>query len=269
MKRGKCELCHRIRDLHDSHYLPKAGYKSAREGSLANPNPIVLAGGKARHSSVQIRGYKFCTECEGRLNKGGEAWVLKVTPKTYGGKFAIHEMIRDAPVIHMREGFVLLESTKIPTIDMEKLIYFAMSIFWRGTLKWSDVQGGKIPTVTLNIRQKDAMRLFLLGCNSFPRDAVLRIAIWPFEKVPPMICPSSFASDSTVKMFSFYFSGFIFSLATGKNIPDPIKRVDAYRKRVLIISRDLGQKTWGRYQAADRKCGQLVDREDSSRDSRR
>jgi hypothetical protein len=106
MKRGKCELCHRIRDLHDSHYLPKAGYKSAREGSLANPNPIVLAGGKARHSSVQIRGYKFCTECEGRLNKGGEAWVLKVTPKTYGGKFAIHEMIRDAPVIHMREGFV-------------------------------------------------------------------------------------------------------------------------------------------------------------------
>jgi len=27
MKRGKCELCRAVADLHDSHYLPKSGYK--------------------------------------------------------------------------------------------------------------------------------------------------------------------------------------------------------------------------------------------------
>jgi hypothetical protein len=27
MKRGKCDLCRAVADLHDSHYLPKSGYK--------------------------------------------------------------------------------------------------------------------------------------------------------------------------------------------------------------------------------------------------
>ena len=80
MKRGKCELCHAVADLRDSHYLPKSGYKKMRASDLKNPNPVVLSGGKAKQSSLQVRDYKFCGACEERFNKGGEAWILNKTP---------------------------------------------------------------------------------------------------------------------------------------------------------------------------------------------
>jgi hypothetical protein len=34
MKKGKCELCHAVADLHDSHYMPKSGYKKMRATEL-------------------------------------------------------------------------------------------------------------------------------------------------------------------------------------------------------------------------------------------
>jgi hypothetical protein len=47
MKRSKCELCHALVDLRDSHHLPKSGYnksgyKKMRASDLKNPNPVVL-----------------------------------------------------------------------------------------------------------------------------------------------------------------------------------------------------------------------------------
>jgi hypothetical protein len=54
MKRGKCELCHAVAELRDSHYLPKSGYKKMRASDLKNPNPLVLSGGKAKQRSMQV-----------------------------------------------------------------------------------------------------------------------------------------------------------------------------------------------------------------------
>ena len=53
MKRGKCELCHTLADLRDSHYLPKSGYKKMRASDLKNPNPVVLSG--ARPNKARCR----------------------------------------------------------------------------------------------------------------------------------------------------------------------------------------------------------------------
>ena len=90
MKRGKCELCRAVADLHDSHCLPKSGYKKMRGSDLKNPNPVVLTGGKAKQSSLQVRDYKFCGACEERFNQGGEAWILNKIPQNYGDPFWLH-----------------------------------------------------------------------------------------------------------------------------------------------------------------------------------
>jgi hypothetical protein len=84
MKRGKCELCRAVADLHDSHYLPKSGYKKMRANELKNPNLVVLSAGKAKQSSLQVRDYKFCGACEERFNKGGETWILNKIAQNYG-----------------------------------------------------------------------------------------------------------------------------------------------------------------------------------------
>src|SRR5438094_3704486 len=58
-----------------------------RASDLKNPNPVVLSGGKAKQSSLQVRDYKFCGACEERFNKGGEAWILNKIPQNYGDPF--------------------------------------------------------------------------------------------------------------------------------------------------------------------------------------
>ncbi len=84
MQHGKCELCHAMRDLHDSHYMPRGGYKRVRAPELRNVHPVVVSGGKASQSSLQVRDHKFCTDCEARFNNGGEKWVLKHIPQDSG-----------------------------------------------------------------------------------------------------------------------------------------------------------------------------------------
>ena len=245
MKKGKCELCHLVRDLHDSHFLPRGGYKRTRAKVLKNPNPMILSGGKIKQSSRQVSDYKFCTECEARLNNGGENSVLSVVPADYGEKFKIHDRLRGVTPIVVRDGFLLFRESSISAIDLQSLIYFGMSIFWRATLRWSPVDGGSPPQLLMNLRQKEAIRNFLLGkAAALPRDLALTVAIWPFDKVSPMNFVPTQDSESSYRRYWFYFSGFLFFLALSKRIPAHVKRTCAYRSKVLTLSVELGQYAW-------------------------
>lgn len=241
MELGKCELCHFTRDLHDSHYLPKGGYKRSRAPNLKNPNPIVLSDGKAKQSSNQIRDYKFCTECEKRFNIGGEAWVISKVPAQYGEKFEIHSLLDTATPSVARDGFLLFPAANIPDIDLTKLVYFGMSMFWRATLDWSPVDGGIPPKLFMNARQKEAVRQFLLGNGSLPKDMVLTVAVWPFKKVGPANLAPNQVEGGVYRKYRFYFSGFIFVLSFGKTIPAEVKRTCAYRAKVLTVSTKIGK----------------------------
>ena len=184
MKRGKCELCRAVADLHDSHYLPKSGYKKMRANELKNPNPVVLSGGKAKQSSLQVRDYKFCGACEERFNKGGETWILNKIPQNYGDPFWLHTLLNSkSPTVIGND--LLFPQAGIPELDMAKLVYFALSIFWRGTRRWSAVEGGQPPKLYLG-RHEKAIRAFLLGRGKLPEDVVITVAVWPYKKVYPM-----------------------------------------------------------------------------------
>ena len=72
-----CGLCQLDRPLVDSHLLPAAAYKLAREPDRQNPNPIVVTPGHAGSSSRQISDEFLCRECEDRFSKRGERYVLR------------------------------------------------------------------------------------------------------------------------------------------------------------------------------------------------
>jgi hypothetical protein len=65
-----------------------------------------------------------------------------------------------APII--RGDDLLFPKPVIPKVDMAHLVYFALSIFWRGTRRWSAVEEGRPPELDLG-GQEEAIRLFLLG----------------------------------------------------------------------------------------------------------
>jgi hypothetical protein len=238
MKRGKCELCHAFADLRDSHYLPKSGYKKMRASDLKNPNPVVLSGGKAKQSSLQVRDYKFCGACEERFNKGGEAWILNKIPQNYGEPFWLHILLNSkTPTVNGDD--LLFSQAGIPEVDIAKLVYFALSIFWRGTRLWSAVEGGQPPKLYLG-RQEMAIRAFLLGRGKLPKDVVVTVAVWPYKKVYPMAMMPRADAGTGYRSYWFYFFGFIFLLALGRKIPAQQRRTCSYHSPEKFLTLSLG-----------------------------
>ena len=244
MKRGKCELCHAIADLHDSHYLPKGGYKRTRASGIKNPHPVVLSGGKARQSSQQVRDYKFCGACEERFNKGGEAWVLSNILQNYGDAFWLHALLNSqTPILNGEDR--LFTQASIPKVDMARLVYFALSIFWRGTRRWSAVDGGRPPVLYLG-RQENAIRSFLLGRGKLPEEVVVTVAVWPYNKVPPASLMPRGLAKTGYRSYWFYYFGFIFLLVIGKEIPARLRKTCSYHspQKFLTLSLELGSVVW-------------------------
>ena len=244
MQHGKCELCGTVRDLHDSHYLPKGGYKRNRAGQLKNPNPVVISNGRAMQSSHQIRDYKFCAQCEKRFNDGGEAWVLSQIPADYAKPFPLHNVLDVSKAVRYADGTMLFPAANIPAVDLKKLVYFGMSLFWRGTRRWSPVDGGTPPKIYLNLKQEKAIRKFLLGKTTLPDDVVITVAIWPYKIVAPNFMVPRPDSGSAYRRYWFYYGGFIFLLAVGKNIPPRVRETCAYRNNVLTLNKKIGESVW-------------------------
>ncbi|MFL6436599.1 MAG: hypothetical protein ACJ71Q_03390 [Terriglobales bacterium] len=240
IRRGKCELCHAVAELRDSHFLPKSGYKKTRATDLKNPNPVVLSGGKAKQSSLQVRDHKFCGACEERFNKGGEAWILNNIPQNYGDPFFLHTLLNAKTPIVLGND-LLFSQASIPEVDMAKLVYFALSIFWRGTRHWSEVDGGR-PTKLYLGREEKAIRAFLLGRSKLPETVIIKVAVWPFNKVYPIASMPRAERGSGYRVYWFYFFGFIFRLALGKKIPAQERRTCSYHspERFLTLSPELG-----------------------------
>jgi hypothetical protein len=211
-----------------------------RASDLKNPNPVVLSGGKAKQSSLQVRDYKFCGACEGRLNKGGEAWILNKIPQNYGDPFWLHTLLNSkTPIVNGND--LLFPQASIPEVDMGKLVYFALSIFWRGTRRWRAVEGGQPEKLYLG-RQEKVIRSFLLGRGKLADDVVVSVAVWPYKKVYPMSIMPRAGAGTRYRSYWFYYFGFIFLLALGRKIPAAQRRTCSYHspEEFLTLSRGLG-----------------------------
>lgn len=106
MERGICKLCFLEKDLRESHYLPRSAYKSNRARALKNQNPVVL-GSKLKQDQSQVTDYVFCTDCEQRLSRNGESWVLARIPHDYGEPFGLQDSLENETPFSTESGLNL------------------------------------------------------------------------------------------------------------------------------------------------------------------
>jgi hypothetical protein len=105
--------------------------------SLGNPNPVVISHGRLKQVSDQLRGYTFCGDCEQMLSDKGEKWVLANLPEDQGSPFPLQDALIPEQPVFINDDFNVYEGRKIKAFKMDQLIYFGMSVFWRGaTRKW-------------------------------------------------------------------------------------------------------------------------------------
>jgi hypothetical protein len=160
---GVCKLCRQTKELQDSHYLPKGAYKANRAPALKNPSPVVLSNDEVLQSSAQLSDYMLCRDCEQKFNENGEKWVLRNIPRNYAERFPIVDALNAEVPLLADGGTKLYAGAAAKSLDMTKIVYFAISVFWLGAVhKWESTLRSEAPEVHL-CAYEEPLRQFLLG----------------------------------------------------------------------------------------------------------
>lgn len=122
--RDKCKLCGLVKELCDSHYLPKRLYAFLRAAQLQNPNPLMEVAGKLRQVSTQFRDYVFCETCEDLFSKHGEKWVLANIPHDYDAAFPLQNAINQVTPIFKGNDLVLCNVNGVTAFDIKSARVF-------------------------------------------------------------------------------------------------------------------------------------------------
>lgn len=241
-----CSLCQLAKELQESHYIPRFVYKTFRARQLKNQNPVLLTPRRGvRRGQRQMKDHVLCADCERRFNEGGEKWVLARLPRDYGESFSLQDhLIKEVP-FYSGPGLDLYEGAKITAFDMDKLVYFAASIFWRGAVHRWELDGQRVPRVELH-QHEEPIRLYLLGQSPFPSEVWLTTIIWPFK---PILNAATVPKPEHLpgwNRYWFYVSGLGFVLNFGSAVPPDIQERCSQNttQRVLTVERAFGEHVW-------------------------
>ena len=234
-----CALCHKQRPIRDSHLIPAALYKLVRraneEEEDGNPDPVHITQEAAWQSSKQMTGDLLCSECENRFSRMGEKYVVASALRT-GSHFPLADLIDEAAPIHVNPERAIYAVDDIEGLDVDKLVYFAASVFWRaGARRWSVSQSKKV-RLSLG-RYSENLRLFLLGETPFPEDIAIQFFV-DRERFARFMGPPVGGKAGQCHRYAFMIPGMQFVMYVGKGIPED-QRAVAFRSGGLLSYTDL------------------------------
>ena len=217
-----CRLCGRFDELRDSHLMPKAFYKLARQSGDVNPNPIVVFGGIARKTPAQVRDALLCQQCEHRFNVRGERWVIENGWRGEG-RFPLLTKLRAATPAQQLPDFTMYEKAAVSRVQIEQLVYFAVSVFWRTAVH--DWPGAN--RIDLGGAEHE-FRRYLLDEAPWPVDAVLQIVSdsRASEQNAVLFLSSPYDHAPDVRGYKCWVPGIMFQLLVG-DIPSNLRTLCA------------------------------------------
>jgi hypothetical protein len=233
---GVCRLCLREAVLLDSHMLPKALYRYLRMATWKNPNPIFMTASRAKQTSEQVHDHLLCATCEDRLNKEGENWVLKHCFRGRGHFPLKEKLLRTEPIQANEES--ALYAGDSPGVDIEKLVYFAASVFWRAAAhEWWILDHRK----RLHLGPyEERFRLFLLAKTDFPARAAITVGVATSDQREHLLLattPFGKRCKAGFHHYRFAIPGLEFGLFLGR-FPNIVTEACAVRskRRVIFVS---------------------------------
>lgn len=198
---GICKLCLQERELRDSHYIPASLYRRIKK--IAGADPVVMTPKLVMSTGRQIHDYVFCADCEHRLNVGGENYIITLCSD--GKDFPLRDMLatgRPTPL-----GPFLRFSGKQIGFDIQKLVYFATSMLWRGAVhpwKTIDRQTSQVAVGS----HMEEMRRFLMGEIPLPREIGLLVMVClDFDSQIHMLAPFLVGGEKTDTLFEMMIFG--------------------------------------------------------------
>lgn len=211
-----CALCLMHRPLRDSHLLPAALYRLARDASDRNPNPVIVTKAVASQRSAQISQYLLCGTCEDRFSRHGERHVLKNCARPSG--FRLLDALTAAPALCEGSSWRVVDISGQSAVAGDHYLYFAASVFWRAAVASWNVNGRRIPSLSLGAGYQEQFRKYLLDGAPFPALARMFVHAWTDAVDSTSIAPTS-SRVGGVYRHKFCIPGVGFTLFVGRSVP--------------------------------------------------
>jgi hypothetical protein len=157
--------------------MPRALYVKARgSGTSGNQDPFVMTKEGGKQSSYQTKDYVLCSDCEDRLNRNGERYVMGLVTKRNGSFPLLDELSKVRPTVK-GTAWEMYSVADAPNIDRNQLAYFAISVFWRASIHtWEQDEGEKI-RIDLGRKYNEEVRKYLMGESPVPQYAYLQLTV--------------------------------------------------------------------------------------------
>jgi hypothetical protein len=123
---------------------------------------------------------------------------------------------------------------------MERLVYFALSIFWRGAVHEWEADQGRTPFKVELCGYEEPIRQYLLGLAPVPSEVALTVMIWPYTKSFIAGLVPRPAHQRDFQRYWFFVCGLGFVLNFGENLPTDVKRTCSYHspQKIITVSKE-------------------------------
>lgn len=130
-------------------------------------------------------------------------------------RFRLRDLLWLATPIHADENDTIFNASTVPGMDIEKLVYFCVSVFWRASVRSWVSSGQKYDGICLGPKYQEEVRRFLLGEAVFPPNAAFLVLVSGLKR--PVI---AFNFPDTVRVefshvHTLHIPGLTFQLGLG------------------------------------------------------
>ena len=195
---------------------------------------IVVTKEATFQSGNQFKLPLLCQACEIRFQQGGETWTLGNRYRS-DGSFPLRNMLLAAkPETQRPDGARIYQARTLSGLEVNQLIYFAASLFWRaGIADWS-VRFANAPKIDLDAWLMNELRDYLLGTAPFPARASIFVIV-DAETAPQRALMSPVkVTERPLLRYQTYIPGIVFEL--GVDLASPLRdlSLDSPVERIML-----------------------------------
>ena len=242
---GNCALCGKYETLIDSHFMPAALYQELNDPAGPIKNMIVATRKGTFQSPEQFHMPLMCQACEIRFQQGGENWVLAVRYRS-NGSFPLRDSLQRTTPIESNGATSVFDARSITGIEVDRLLYFAASIFWRAGIAHWTTKFADAPKIDLRPEIMTKFAHYLLGNGAFPGETSLNVCVASDAQPQRIMISPIKAQETPFVRYEAHIPGMMFELFIDagptydtwslNNVPERIMLTDMVTKRVLGVA---------------------------------
>lgn len=204
---GICKLCNQLKDLRDSHIVPRWSHRRlVRVGETTGmPRTIQVFDDTAMVLATQDSEHLLCAECEQRFG----LWENAVARVAVQPDDSFPALDRVAVIGAAADGRKIADASTLP----DDLIPFALSILWRASVCGLE----NYRNVSLGARYNEEFRAYLHGETPIPDNVRLLVQLLePTEpRIDRLIVPPESDAIGAYHRHQFLIFGMYFYVAVG------------------------------------------------------